>query len=81
MLSSAMWMDFKTIILSEISQKKDKYHMILLISGIENMTVNLSMKQTDSQTTDLWLLGEGVQGRGRIESLRLTDANNYIQNE
>ena len=55
-----MWMDFKTIILSEISQKKDKYDMILLISGIENMTVNLSMKQTDSQTTDLWLLGEGV---------------------
>ena len=55
-----MWMDFKIIILSEISQKKDKYHMILLISGIENMTVNLSMKQTDSQTTDLWLLGEGV---------------------
>ena len=53
MLSSTMWMDFKIIILGEISQEKDKYHMILLISGIENMTVNFSMKQTDSHTTDL----------------------------
>ena len=64
MLSSAMWIDFKIIILSEISQKKDKYHMILLVSGIKNMTVNLSMKQTDSQTTDMVARGGNV-GKGR----------------
>ena len=29
------WMELKTLILSEVSQKeKDKYHMIPLISGI-----------------------------------------------
>ena len=32
---AATWMELKTLILSEISQKeKDKYHMISLISGI-----------------------------------------------
>ena len=32
---AATWMELKTLILSEVSQKeKDKYHMSLLISGI-----------------------------------------------
>ena len=32
---AATWMELKTLILSEVSQKeKDKYHMILLICGI-----------------------------------------------
>ena len=32
---AATWMELKTLILSEVSQKeKDKYHMIPLISGI-----------------------------------------------
>ena len=32
---AATWMELKTLILSEVSQKeKDKYHMISLISGI-----------------------------------------------
>ena len=32
---AATWMELEMIILSEVSQKgKDKYHMILLISGI-----------------------------------------------
>ena len=32
---SATWMELETLILSEVSQKKkDKYHMISLISGI-----------------------------------------------
>ena len=31
---AATWMELETLILSEVSQKeKDKYHMILLISG------------------------------------------------
>jgi len=31
----ATWMELKTLILSEASQKKkDKYHMISLVSGI-----------------------------------------------
>ena len=32
---AATWVELKTLILSEVSQKKkDKYHMISLISGI-----------------------------------------------
>ena len=32
---AATWMDLEIIIVSELSQKeKDKYHMILLLSGI-----------------------------------------------
>ena len=42
------WMVLEIIILSEVSQK-DKYHMISLISGIENMTqMNLSVKQNQT---------------------------------
>ena len=31
---AATWMDPETVILSESKSKKDKYHMISLISGI-----------------------------------------------
>ena len=31
---AATWMDLKIIILSEVRQRKDKYHIILLISRI-----------------------------------------------
>ena len=31
---AATWMDLEIIILSEVSQEKDKYHMILLTCGI-----------------------------------------------
>jgi len=35
MLFAATWMELKTLILSEVSQKeKDKYHMMSLMSGI-----------------------------------------------
>ena len=35
MLFAATWIELETLILSDVSQKeKDKYHMILLISGI-----------------------------------------------
>ena len=49
---AATWMQLEITILSEVSQKKkDKYHVISLICRIQNMTqMNLSMKQTDSQT-------------------------------
>ena len=44
---AATQMDLEIIILTEVSQKeKDKYHMISLICGIENMTqMNISAKQ------------------------------------
>ena len=36
MPSAATWMDLEIIILSEVSQtEKDKYHMILLMHGIQ----------------------------------------------
>ena len=45
---AATWMQLEIIILSEVSQKeKDKYHMISLIYGIQDMTqMNLFMKET-----------------------------------
>ena len=41
------WMDLEIVILSEVSQtQKDKYHMISLTCGIENMRqIDISMKQ------------------------------------
>ena len=49
---AATWMDLEIIILSEVSQKEeDKYHMISLICGIQNMTqMNVSTKQKQTQT-------------------------------
>ena len=42
MPSTAIWMELKTLILSELSQKeKDKYHMISLIPGIYKAQMNL----------------------------------------
>ena len=53
-------MDPEIILLNEVSQKeKDKYHMILLMCGIQNMTqINISNKQKRSH---LWLprVGDG----------------------
>ena len=55
---AATWMDLEVIILSEVSHKeKDKYHMISVISGIENLTqMNLSMiqKQTHRHREQTW---------------------------
>ena len=31
---AATWMELETLILSEVRKRKDKYHMISLISGI-----------------------------------------------
>ena len=41
------WMQLEILILSEVSQKeKDKFHMISLISGIQNMAqMNLSSEK------------------------------------
>ena len=41
------WMELETLILSKVSQKdKDKYHMILLISGVKHMAqMNLSTEK------------------------------------
>ena len=81
---AATWMKLEIIILSEVSQtEKDKYHMMSLICGVENMTqVKLSMKQKQihrhRKQTD------GCQGRGGVEEgrtgrLGLADANYDIE--
>ena len=59
---AAAWMDLEIIIFSEVSHKeKDKYHMILLINGIQNMTqMNLSMKH--KRTCEEQTCGGGVEG-------------------
>ena len=74
---AATWMDLEIIIISEISQtESNKYHMILLIHGVQktNETNKLICKNeidTHTQKTNLWLpVGEGEDGQMR--SLGLT---------
>ena len=64
MLFAVTWMQLEIIILSEVSQKqKDKYHMISIIRGIQNMTqINLSTKQ--KQTHEHREQTCGCQGGG-----------------
>ena len=74
-------MDLEIIILSKVSQKKkDKYHMISFICGIENITqMNLSTKQ--KQTHRLREQADGCQEiTGWSGSLGLADANCYGEN-
>ena len=63
-----MWIDLKTIIQSEVSQKeKNKYRIILLICHIQkNGTDELICKaeiETQTQRKDLWIPG-GEEGVG-----------------
>ena len=68
-------MDLDIVILSEVSQtKKDKYHMILLISRILKKDTNelIYRTETESQTwrMNLWLQGDaGKSGGGGIEGV------------
>ena len=64
---AAIWIDLEIILLSQVRQKKDKYHMMPLICGIsKNDTHELIYKtEIDSRTqkTNLWLpKGEGGEG-------------------
>ena len=55
------WMDLEIVILSEVSQEeKDKYHMILLICGIQkkkgtNKPIYNTEVESQMQKTNLWL--------------------------
>ena len=76
------WVDLKIIILSEVNQKeKDKHHIICVWNLIYDTSEHIQERETDSQTQrmGLWLPMRG--GVGRIGSLGLADANQYIQDE
>ena len=78
----ATQMKLEIIILSEVSHKEDKYHMITSVRAIENMTQISLSTETDSQTqrTDFWLPRKRGTGEGWLGSSGRTDANHYIQN-
>ena len=76
---AATQLDLEMIVLSEVSQKeKDKYHMISLIWGINNMIqMNLSVKQkqTHRHTEPICGCPDGRRVReGWTGSLWLVDA-------
>ena len=77
----ATWMDLEMIILSEVSQKeKDKYHMILLICGIENRTqMNMSAKQKQTHRYRKQSCGCQGEGEGKIGSFGIAEANYSTQ--
>ena len=62
---AATWMDLEIIILSEASQTgKDKYHMILLIYGIQKKKIqmNLFSKQRLTDIENKLTVTEGERG-------------------
>ena len=65
---AATWMDLEIILLSEVShQEKDKYHMILLICGIQkNNTTNLHIKQKRTQRKQTFGYQKGKRRKGGI---------------
>ena len=69
---AATRIQFEIIILREVNEKEeDKYYMILLIHGVQNITqMNLEIRFMVSK-------GEGVW-EGRSGSLGLTEINYYI---
>ena len=45
---AATWMDLEIVILSEVNQtEKDKYHMILLLCGIQKKSTNVLTYKTE----------------------------------
>ena len=80
MLFIATWMDLEIMILSEVRKRKTNFTCYQLHVQVKYDTHDLIYKtETDPQTqrTDLWLPRE--RGEGWIGSLRLADANQYIQ--
>ena len=50
----AMWMDIEIIILSEVSlTEKDRYHMIVLICGIQKNDTNELILKKINRPTDI----------------------------
>ena len=51
---AATWMDLEIIILSEVSQtEKDKYHVILLTSGIQKKMTQMNLFTKQNRLTDV----------------------------
>ena len=73
--------DLQIIILSKESQK-EKYHMVFTYCGFQNMTqINTPMKQEQTHRFRKQTCGcqRGGMEEGRIGSLGLAEANQYIQ--
>ena len=83
---AATWMDLEIIILSEVSQTEKTniiwYHMWnLKYDTNESFSFVLSTKQKDRHREQkCGCQGGGWVGEGWIGSLRLADANYYIEN-
>ena len=79
---AATQLELKTLLLSEVSQKENKYHKISLVSGIGYMApMNLSTekKLMDLQNRLVVARGEG-EGVGWMGCLGLIDADSCLWN-
>ena len=77
---AATWMELKTLILSEVSQKeKDKYLLIAHIWNLiyDTMKVSMEKKLMDLENRLMVAKGEG-DGVGWMGTLGLIDANDCI---
>ena len=66
---AATWMELETLILNEVSQKEDKYHMISLISRMYytaqmNLSTEKKIMDLENRLVVAWGEGEGVGGLG-----------------
>ena len=78
----ATWMELEALVLSEVSQKENKYRKISLVSGIGYMApMNLSTekKLMDLQNRLVVARGEG-EGVGWMGCLGLIDADSCLWN-
>ena len=79
---AATQLELKTLLLSEVSQKENKYHKISLVSGIGYMApMNLSTEKKLMDLQNRLVVARGEEeGVGWMGCLGLIDADYYLWN-
>ena len=76
---TATWMELEIIMLSEVSQtEKDKYHMILLIGGIQKKKSTNELIYRNKLRKEVMVAGSKDVRKGQLGSLEWTGTHCYI---